>query len=254
MRLRAVLKKLIETTGYTLAKKSKDAYYEGGLYSVHAHGFMSDPSFCKAYERGVLAAGQDYRWRWRVHIGLWAAYSASKLGGDFVECGVNRGFLSSAIMEYLNWDSLDKVFYLLDTFSGLDARYVSNQEIKSGALDRNMQDLRTGFYVNTIATVRANFSQWENVRIIQGPVPETLDSVETERVAYLHLDMNCSAPEVAALNFFWPRLLPGAFILLDDYAQSAYIEQKSAMDAAATAKDLQIVSLPTGQGLLIKSI
>ncbi|MGO9566339.1 MAG: TylF/MycF/NovP-related O-methyltransferase [Desulfomonilaceae bacterium] len=254
MLVRALLKKLIEATGYTVSKMSKGAYYEGGLYSIHAHEFMSDPSFRRAYERGVLAAGQDYHWRWRVHIGLWAAHSASKLNGDFVECGVNRGFLSSAIMEYLNWDSLDKIFYLLDTFSGLDARYVSNEEIKSGALDRNMQDLRSGFYIDNISTVRENFSQWKNLRIIQGPVPETLDSVETERVAYLHLDMNCSPPEVAAFNYFWPRLVPGAFILLDDYAQPVYGQQKSAMDGAARTKGLQIASLPTGQGLLIKSI
>ena len=55
-----------------------------------------------AYARGVIAVGSDYQWHWRVHVGLWAAFSASKLDGDFVECGVNRGFLSSAIMEDLD--------------------------------------------------------------------------------------------------------------------------------------------------------
>ena len=59
-------------------------------------------------------------------------------------------------------------------------------------------------------------------------------------------------PEVAALNYFWPRLLPGAFVLLDDYAYSGFGEQKAAMDELARAKNIQILSLPTGQGLLVK--
>ena len=40
----------------------------------------------RAYQRGIEAtAGQDYyQWHWRVHIGLWAAASASRLDGDFL--------------------------------------------------------------------------------------------------------------------------------------------------------------------------
>ena len=74
-------------------------YSQDGLNSVHNHDFMAEPSFMNAYQRGVEAVGEDYQWHWRVHIGLWAAYSASKLNGDFIECGVNKGFMSSAIMQ-----------------------------------------------------------------------------------------------------------------------------------------------------------
>lgn len=228
-----------------------NVYSQDSLKSIHNHEFMKDASFCRAYARGVLAAG-DYNWHWRVHIGLWAAYSASKLDGDFVECGVNRGFLSSAIMEYLKWDSLCKIFYLLDTFAGLDEHYLSEKEIKSGAIEKNKQNLEKGFYVQGVDSVRANFSEWKNVCIIQGPIPDTLSRVDTHKIAYLHLDMNSVFPEVAAFNFFWERLVPGAFILLDDYAYYGHEEQKYAMDAAARAKDLKIASLPTGQGLLMK--
>jgi hypothetical protein len=253
MKFRTLLKRLLEAAGYKIYRleNRRGAYDEDGLWSKHNHEFMDDPSFTQAYNRGVLAA-EDYNWHWRVHVGLWVAYSASKLDGDFVECGVNRGFLSSAIMEYLNWDSLGKTFYLLDTFTGLDERYVSELELWSGTMERNNENLMTGFYVRGVDSVRANFSQWKNVRIIQGSVPGTLDAVDTQRIAYLHLDMNCALPEVAAFNSLWERLRPGAFVLLDDYAHRGCGAQKTAMDAAARAKDLRIASLPTGQGLLIK--
>ena len=66
--------------------------------------------------------------------------------------------------------------------------------------------------------------------------------------------MNCSPPEIAALEFFWDRLVPGAFILLDDYAYYGHKSQKLAIDAATRSKKVDVASLPTGQGLLIKPI
>jgi SAM-dependent methyltransferase len=229
-------------------------YEQDGLRSIHNHEFMDDPGFRRAYERGIRAAGDDYRWHWRVHIGLWAAAYAARLEGDFVECGVNRGFLSSAIMQYLDWDSLGKQFYLLDTFRGLDERFVSPADKASGAVEKNTKSLASGFYIQGIDEVRANFSEWKNVSLIEGSIPETLPQVRTKKIAYLHLDMNCSPPEIAAIEFFWERLVPGAFVLLDDYAYYGYLSQKMAMDRFTREKGINILSLPTGQGLLVKPV
>jgi hypothetical protein len=156
-------------------------------------------------------------------------------------------------MEFLAWDSLNLTFYLLDTFEGLDLRYISPEDRIQGAIQKNESALESGFYVRGVESVRANFSQWKNTRIIKGSIPETLNQVETRNVAYLHLDMNCSPPEVAAIEFFWDRLLPGAIVLFDDYAYQDYESQKHAMDAFAQAKGVMIASLPTGQGLLVKA-
>ncbi|MFT5603787.1 MAG: hypothetical protein ACI9G5_000740 [Paracoccaceae bacterium] len=278
MGLRARLRRLIEVTGYTVHKiapsipdatdinscaedeacsSAVDApdpyptYNQDGLKSIHNHDFMDDPSFRRAYDRGCQAAS-DYNWHWRVHIGLWAGFTASKIPGDFVECGVNRGFLSSAIMEFLNWNSQNRVFYLLDTFEGLDLRYVSDDDLKHGALEKNEVAKNSGFYVSGADSVQDNFSEWDNVKIIQGSIPDTLEQVESREIAYVHLDMNCSPPEVAALEFFWDRMSPGAIILLDDYAYRTYEAQKYAMDEFARQKNVMIASLPTGQGLLQK--
>lgn len=230
------------------------AYASDGLISIHRHAFLDDPAFQRAYQRGVRAlGGQDfYQWQWRVNVGLWAAANASRLDGDFVECGVSYGFLSSAVMEFLDWDRLGKTFYLLDTFAGLDPRFITADERRAGALKKNQRSLRYGFYASSVDSVRANFAQWRNQRIIVGVVPETLDQVDAHAVAFLHIDMNCAPPEVDALRFFWPRLSPGAFVLLDDYAFIGAEEQRLAMNALASELRVPICALPTGQGLLIK--
>lgn len=229
-----------------------DSYVQDGLASMHNHAFMADPIFCEAYARGVTAAGKDYGWHWRVHIGLWVASIAQNLQGDFVECGVNAGFMSSSVMHYLSWNTLDRTFYLLDTFSGIDPRFVSETELADGILEKNEKLKEVGFYVDGLESVRNNFSEWHRVEIIQGPIPETLNIVSAEHIAFLHIDLNCAPPEVAALEHFWERLTKGAPVLLDDYAYHGYHHQKHAMDILAKRLGVCIASLPTGQGMLIK--
>ena len=231
-----------------------DAYIQDGLVSLHRSNFTQDPAFQRAYARGMKATdGTDlYLWHWRVHIALWASTAASHLEGDFVECGVNYGFMSSAIMENLDWDRLGKTFYLLDTFSGLDPRFISAEEQQAGTLDKNADRLVSGFYVDGVEGVRANFRQWKNQQIIVGSVPETLEQVHATKVAYLALDMNCAPPELAALRHFWPRLVPGGIVLLDDYGYMGFEEQGVAFDELAKELGISICALPTGQGLIIR--
>jgi hypothetical protein len=161
--------------------------------------------------------------------------------------------MSSSIMSYLDWNRLGKTFYLLDTFSGLDERFVSEAERAEGILEKNREHIEAGFYVVGIDAVKRNFSEWDRVRIVQGSIPETLDQVDAQAIAFMHVDLNCAPPEVAAVERFWERLAPGAPVLLDDYAYWGFRQQKLAMDSLARRLGTSIVSLPTGQGLLIKT-
>ena len=229
-----------------------EVYDEDNLRSLHNHDFVSDPEFVRAYARGIQAAGTDYNWRWRVHIGLWAAQTAARLPGDFVECGVNRGFLSSAIMELLDWDSLGKTFYLLDTFAGIDAAILPDEE-RVHAEAANVVGRSGGFYVQSSELVRRNFAQWRNARIIEGSVPGTLDGIDASEIAFLHLDMNSSTPEVEALEFLWPRLVQGGIVLFDDFGYvGGAVFQHGPIARSVRGLGATIATLPTGQGLLLK--
>ena len=221
-------------------------YGQDGLVTIHSADFMREPRFQEAYRRGTEAAAADYGWHWRVHVGLWAAWQAHHLPGDFVECGVNRGFLSSAVMRYLDWNRLDKRFFLLDTFRGLDDRFISGDEKALG------KSSAYNGYTECFEETRTNFEEFQRVVLIRGPVPLTLAQVTAERVCFLHLDMNCAPPEVAAIEYFWEKLVPGAFVLLDDYGCFSHEVQKREMDAFAAKKGARILSLPTGQGVLMK--
>lgn len=121
-----------------------------------------------------------------------------------------------------------------------------------GILEKNASEIDRGFYTFDVNAVRRNFAEWQRVEIIKGAVPDTLPQVTSNRVAFASIDMNCAPPEVAALEFIWPRLVPGAAVLLDDYAYHGYREQKVSMDAVARRLGVPIFGLPTGQGLMFK--
>jgi Methyltransferase domain len=231
----------------------RDRYAQDGLFTIHSDHFRANPAFRAAYGRGVQAShGVDPGFEWRVHIALWAARTALRVEGDFVECGVNAGFISSAIMEKLQWNTLGRRFYLIDTFAGPVLTQYSQEEVQKQRLIIARRALEAGAYVTDVDRIQANFAEWRSAIIVQGAVPGVLDRVEFGSVAFLHIDMNCALPERSAFEFFWDRLSAGAVILLDDYAYHGHECQRDAIDAAARERGAEILSLPTGQGVIIK--
>jgi Methyltransferase domain len=246
MSLRRVLAALLAPLGYVVWRKKKGATYaHDGLMTIHDAEFLTDPVFMAAYARGLQAAQDKHiDFQWRVHTALWVGRAAKHLPGDFVECGVNQGFISSAVMHDLGWNELDKDFWLLDTYRGPVEELCSEAEWER-------EKTRWGKASNLDLAI-SNFGQWPRTKIIEGPVPDTLSQVTTRQVAYLHIDMNSAKPEVAAADHFWPLMVPGGLILLDDYCYDGYREQKVAMDNWAREHGTCVLSLPTGQGMLVK--
>ena len=247
------IKSLLARAGVGVYRLHKTATFRTDFRTAHPAQFQCDPAFRVAYNRGVQASqGVDPQFEWRVHTALWAAESALRVPGDFVECGVNAGFMSSAIMQRLNWNTVARRFYLIDTFAGPVLSQFSQEEVLKKRLAIAEDAILAGAYVTDFERIRANFAEWPNALPVQGAVPEVLPSLGIETVAFLHIDMNCALPERAALEFFWDRLSPGAIVLLDDYAYHGHECQRDAIDEVARAKYVRVLSLPTGQGLIIK--
>jgi glycosyltransferase involved in cell wall biosynthesis/cephalosporin hydroxylase/tetratricopeptide (TPR) repeat protein/cyclopropane fatty-acyl-phospholipid synthase-like methyltransferase len=224
-------------------------YAQDLLYTFHNADFMKNPLFSQTYalvkqiDNGQFLKNDDIQWR--MHVLCWAAFHAKNLEGDFVDCGVSTGLFARGVINYVDFQKLNKTYYLLDTFSGMDPRYSSPYEMQ--------RNETLGYSKNTdvFEKVKETFSGF-NVEIIKGAIPDTLSQVRTEKICYLSVDMNCVMPEIAALEFFWNKIVSGGVIILDDYGYPGHIEQKNAHDAFAKSKNVQVLSLPTCQGMIIK--
>lgn len=219
--------------------------YDGdGLRTMHNCDFLRDPLFREAYRLGrETGSWHGFDIEWRAYVVCWAAQKGKGLAGDFVECGVNRGGYSRAAMHYVDFANLPgKKFYLVDSYKGIPEEFVEEEN----------RALLEGFYTECYDDVVRTFAPFENAVVVRGVVPHVLPEVAAERVCYLSIDMNNAASEIAAAEFFWDRMSGGAVMVLDDYGFSPFIRQKHAFDAFARARGVEVLSLPTGQGLIFK--
>jgi hypothetical protein len=223
------------------------SFSSDGLISFHGADFLHDERFTQAYECGIARHGFRPHIEWRVRVALWAATHAMKLAGDFVECGVNTGILTGTVLEYVRWNEYcgKRKFYLLDTFKGIPVEGLSDQ-------DRALAQENVWEYTDIYDVANEHFANYLNVILVRGRIPETLEHVRSEHIAYLSIDMNVIPPEIAAGEFFWSRLVPGALIVLDDYNYVGFERLRNAWDSFAARHDIDILPLPTGQGLIIK--
>jgi len=204
-------------------------------------GFLRDAAFMQAMNAEPRSR-QEKSLVWRLHVLCWAAESALAVEGDFVECGVFKGLSTSVVAHYLDFGKRDRTWYLYDTFAGIPA-----EQLDAGRSNpKEYQD--AGLYPSVVR----RFAAYSNIRVNQGRVPEVLAQSSPQRIAFMHIDMNSAAAEVAALEVLFDRMTPGGLLVLDDYGWYWYRDQKKAEDPFFLKRGLKVLELPTGQGLVLK--
>jgi O-methyltransferase len=221
-----------------------------------AAGFLEDPKFAAAFAaiKGSHAYDQyesPDTISWRLHTLTWAAQNAMRLSGDFVECGVFKGDMAWFVMTMMGEAFRERTFYLYDSFAGFSPALSSDADFPD---DAKFYDFANRVYQaeGLEASVRARFAPHPNVRITTGFLPGAFDQGCPEKIAFLHMDLNSAAAEVASLELLFDRVVPGGVIVFDDYGWDLFRRQKSAEDAFFAARGYVVMELPTGQGLVVK--
>jgi len=203
-------------------------------------GYRRNKRFVNAFNANAFTA-QEKSLELRLNTLTWAAEHALHVEGDFVECGVWKGFCSAVITDYLDFKQITKTYYLYDTFEGIPEGYDAEKH-NSPLLSE------PGLYENVIE----RFRKHPNVRVIKGIVPQSFEQAVPEKVAFLHLDMNSSKSEIEALEGLFEKVSSGGVVVFDDYGWTGYLAQQLAEDEFMRKRGHRILELPTGQGLLIK--
>jgi hypothetical protein len=205
-------------------------------------GFLEDVPFMKAVNEEARS-DQDRSLIWRLHLLCWCAMNALKLDGDFVECGVYRGFSTAVVAKYIRFAEQRRKWYLYDTFAGIPA----------DQLNRGHESPEPYAAPGVFESVCQRFSAYPNIEIVRGRVPEVLAQQAPASIAFMHLDLNSAAAEVGALERLYDRMVIGGYLVLDDYGWYAYRQQKIEEDPFFRSRGTSVLELPTGQGLVIKT-
>lgn len=235
--------KQLKALAETILQEQYPRHFLGdGLFvSDRAMGFYDDEVFTKVLN-DIAKAPVYQQMAWRLHTLVWAAKSVMELEGDFVECGVFRGFKSDFLCRYFDFRSLTRSFYLYDTYEGIADKYSDGSPIN------NQEHNKPQLY----DFVKQRFAQYDNVNVVQGVVPDVMATVMPTSVAFLHLDMNSYQAEIGALEKLWPLMPVGGIVILDDYGFHDFKAQKENHDIWFAKREHWVLEMPTGQGVVVK--
>ena len=124
--------------------------------------------------------------------------------GAAAELGVYRGAFARCIALLLP----ERPLYLFDTFAGFDESEAAGEAAGFVQAHRN----------TAAEAVLARMPHPERVSLRPGLFPASAEGLEGERFALVSLDVDLEESTLAGLCFFLPRLSPGGFLLLHDWA------------------------------------
>jgi predicted O-methyltransferase YrrM len=178
----------------------------------------------KVWNRSIVSADR-----------LCIIYQLAKQYKDYkaAELGVYKGGTA-----YLIASQIKMPIYLYDTFEGMP-------ETSEFDLHNKGDFSQTSF-----TEVEQFLKEFNNVFLLKGIFPESAFGFEQD-LGFVHIDCDIYESTKAGLEYFYPRLIKGGTILIDDYNFRTTLGAKKAVDEFIEGKGL-FLSLDTGQGLLIK--
>jgi O-methyltransferase len=234
-------------------RRNPYAYEADGFATRRFSPFLDDGelefngAYAKAIRRWFPDDLVDIRWRAWLLTRLARQYGGFPSGSpaNFAEFGTYRAGCAELVLSTVRFSD-EQRFFLFDTFEGIP----QNGRLTAG----ERQSRFVNRYRDTsVEYVERVLEPWrERIDICAGDVFDTLDDTETGPLAWVHLDLNASAPTVRALEYAHTRLVSGGLILFDDYGDQLFAEQRQAVDAFFAGTPEEAIALPTGQAIVIK--
>jgi O-methyltransferase len=86
----------------------------------------------------------------------------------------------------------------------------------------------------------------------KGFIPETFSGLESHRIAFAHIDVDIYKSIIDCMEFIWPRLSSGGFVIFDDYGFPSCPGALQAVDEFFADTKTHPLCLPTGQAVVFK--
>jgi O-methyltransferase len=168
---------------------------------------------------------------------------ALSLGGEFWECGVYRGgtaiLLAKLIAEY-GAKSGTKL-HLFDTFEGMPDVNAQKDWHKSGDFKDTSEE-----------AVKERVGHPSLVQTHKGFIPDSFKGLDGAKISFAHIDVDIYQSILDSLDFIYPKMLKGGFIVFDDYGFPTCPGARQAVDEFFSGKPEQVLAMPSGQAIIVK--
>ena len=256
-RAKKVVKKIFRTAGFDVVRLSPPV--RAPLKNYHNYDFETDESFKSIFREGVRASGSTHDPE-VVHQRLYNTVQFLRhtldLDGEVAECGAFRGLSSYLFCNYIRLATPDfkgEGYHIFDSFQGLsqpaEQDVISKHEY--GAVGTHFQP--AGAFQGSLETVKATLRDYPLIEYHAGWIPKSFASTAERIYKFVHLDLDLYEPIKGAVEYFYPRLVKGGVIVIDEYGIPRWPGARKAVDEFCHEHSLITpVSLTTGNGVLIK--
>jgi len=154
--------------------------------------------------------------------------------GHTAEVGAWRGGASYLMSKV----TMARVHHVFDTFEGLP--------------EADEQRLAKGAFADTSAElVEEYLAPLGNCKVHSGLFPATASTLGDCQFSMVHIDTDLFSATKVCLEYFWPRVIEGGVVVIDDY-RSRHVGVTEAVDDFATTAHLVVHCFSNGQAVIIK--
>lgn len=245
----------VSSRNFARAKPENVQIFDFSLLSLWNHPFLEKTT----YDRAIVATHMEYadnlskRFRhYTVFQLLERALLATGAAGDVVELGCWQGQSAHGIAQILHSKSFKNRFMIFDSFEGLSEL---SAEDKNELREFTVEEIETQAtsLSATLETVQRNLKSFDFIDYYKGWIPERFSEVTDHKFSFVNIDVDLYQPIKDSLGFFYPRLLRGGIIFLDDYGMSQFPgAQKATEEFLKENKPSFFMYFPFGAAMIVK--
>jgi O-methyltransferase len=205
--LKVAILKTLQRTGFEVRRVGRTGTRHDRILPFATFApWNEDRQFRETYERVEASTLVDI---YRCYE-LWSlARDLARLPGDIVEVGVWRGGTGALLAKSAALAGSAARVFLCDTFRGV---------VKAGPMDTAYR--AAGQHADTSEEVVERLLRDVGVEatLLRGVFPEETGArVEGRGLRLVHIDVDVYQSARDVFEWVWPRLLPGAVVVFDDY-------------------------------------
>jgi O-methyltransferase len=233
------INRLIRPLGYQAVKIPR---VPRGIPDAELYRPLFSPWLAKEFEQYYsLAASRSLVSRDRCYVLYCLGRQAVHVTGNIWECGVYKGGSAAMLSALLRDLAPEKELHLFDTFEGMPETDLEKDLHKKGDFSDTSLEEVTAYVDSALAVFHP------------GLIPETFAGLESERIAFAHIDVDIYRSILDCLEFIWPRLSAGGAVVFDDYGFPSCPGARQAVDEFFAAKPEVPLCLSTGQAIVWRS-
>jgi O-methyltransferase len=244
--IRKSLNIILNRVGFELLRYHKPQTHEvpvipdDDLYRPLFSPWFAQGEFHRYYE---IAAPKTLVSQDRCYVLYTLLRQAIHVNGDVWECGVYKGGTAAMLATILKDKCPSKRLYLFDTFEGMPE---TNRD-KDWHVEGDFSD-------TSVETVTSYIGHRDLCVVHKGFIPKTFIALESAQIAFAHIDVDIYQSIIDCLEFIWPRLSVGGFIVFDDYGFPTCPGARAAVDEFFAREACKPLCLQTGQALVFKGM